>query len=35
LVTGIQYTVDEQAAISRLIVGPPLPDVDFDLRPDF
>lgn len=32
---GIAYTVDEQAAISRLIVGPPLPEIDFDLRPDF
>jgi len=32
---GVRYTVDEDAAISRLIVGPALPEVDFDLRPDF
>lgn len=32
---GIEYTVDEEAAISRLVVGPPLPEIDFDLRPDF
>lgn len=28
---GIRYTVDEHADISRLVVGPPLPSVDFDL----
>ena len=31
---GIEYTVDEDAAIARLIVGPPLPEVDFDLLSD-
>lgn len=28
---GIPFTPDEDAAISRLLVGPPLPDTDYDL----
>jgi coenzyme F420-0:L-glutamate ligase / coenzyme F420-1:gamma-L-glutamate ligase len=32
---GVPYTVDEHAAIGRLLVGPAAPDVDYDLRPDF
>jgi coenzyme F420-0:L-glutamate ligase/coenzyme F420-1:gamma-L-glutamate ligase len=32
---GVRYTVDEDAAISRLLVGPPLPVTDFDLLGDF
>jgi len=32
---GAHYTVDNDAALSRLLVGPPLPEVDFDLRPGY
>lgn len=32
---GVPYTVDDDASIARLLVGPPLPEVDFDLRPEF
>lgn len=31
---GATYTADEDASILRLLVGPLLPDIDFDLRPD-
>jgi len=30
---GVPYTVDEDASIAQLLVGPPLPEVDFDLQP--
>lgn len=32
---GATYTVDENARLAPLLVGPPLPDVDYDLRPGF
>jgi coenzyme F420-0:L-glutamate ligase/coenzyme F420-1:gamma-L-glutamate ligase len=32
---GAHYTVDEDASIGRLLIGPALPHTDFDLRPGF
>ena len=32
---GVPYTVDEQASITQLLVGPVLPEIDFDLQPGF
>ena len=32
---GVPYTVDEHASISQLLVGPPIPEIDFDLQPGF
>jgi len=32
---GARHTVDDDAALSRLLIGPPPPDVDVDLRPGF
>jgi coenzyme F420-0:L-glutamate ligase / coenzyme F420-1:gamma-L-glutamate ligase len=29
----ISYTIDETAAISRLLIGPELPEIDFDQHP--
>lgn len=32
---GIAFTIDEDASLAGLLVGPPLPKIDFDLLPDF
>jgi coenzyme F420-0:L-glutamate ligase/coenzyme F420-1:gamma-L-glutamate ligase len=32
---GVPYTIDEDASISRLLITPPVSDIDFDLRPEF
>lgn len=32
---GANYTVDENARLGRLLIGPSLPDTDYDLRLDF
>ncbi|MGL5856961.1 MAG: coenzyme F420-0:L-glutamate ligase [Angustibacter sp.] len=32
---GVPYTVDENASLAGLLNVPPLPEVDFDLRPEF
>jgi coenzyme F420-0:L-glutamate ligase/coenzyme F420-1:gamma-L-glutamate ligase len=34
LVRGAGFTRDEDASLSRLLIGPPLPETDFDLRPE-
>jgi coenzyme F420-0:L-glutamate ligase/coenzyme F420-1:gamma-L-glutamate ligase len=32
---GIPFSVDEDASLARLLIGPALPEVDFDLLPGF
>jgi coenzyme F420-0:L-glutamate ligase/coenzyme F420-1:gamma-L-glutamate ligase len=32
---GIPFTADEDASLARLLIGPALPEVDFDLLPGF